>query len=551
LDILPLSISLISAQSTTPTYGLLSITPPLIAIILAILTRKVIVSLFAGVFIGSFILCRFDPLSGLLRCFDHFIVNALSNPDNIRILLFTFAIGGMVGIMTRSGGTRGLAEAISKMAKSPRTGQLSTALAGNLVFFDDYANCYIVGNTMRPIADKLRISREKLSYIVDSTAASDACIIIVSTWIGYQLSLLTGYCEKRGLGEYQLFFETIPFSFYSLFTIVLVYLIALTFRDFGSMLKAERRSYLTGKVLRDGAVPLMNPETSELEPRGITKYFPMNAIAPITVVTIVVLVGLYLTGYENAQIEEKRYVNPTEIGTIIRYANAFNPLIWASLAGCVIALICALRTKTLSLKEGIKAWLAGCRTMVIAGAILVLAWSIKGVCEDLRLGEFIANAIKGFDIHILSWLPSAVFLISCGVAFSTGTSWGTMGIVTPVVLEVLGNFDPASISNWYAIEHASIAAVLSGAIFGDHISPISDTTILSSTGTSADHIDHVRTQIPYGLLSATVALFLGFLPTGFGVPVWLLLPCGAIFLFAFVMIFGKNPVKIPEIKPAP
>jgi Na+/H+ antiporter NhaC len=173
------------------------------------------------------------------------------------------------------------------------------------------------------------------------------------------------------------------------------------------------------------------------------------------------------------------------------------------------------------------------------------------VCEELKLGEFIANAIKGFDIHILSWLPSAVFLISCGVAFSTGTSWGTMGIVTPVVLEVLGSFDPASVPNWYVIEHASIAAVLSGAIFGDHISPISDTTILSSTGTSADHIDHVRTQIPYGILSASIALFLGFLPAGFGVPVWVLLPAGIVFLFAFLMIFGRNPAKIPEIRPAP
>lgn len=502
--------------------GWMVILPPLVAIVLAIVTRQVLVSLLVGVMVGVFFAYAFAPLDALLGTFDTYLINAGADGDHMKIIVFTLALGGMVGIISRSGGTRGVAEAIARWAKTRVSAQIATWAMGLAIFFDDYANCLIVGTAVRPYADKLRISREKLSFIVDSTAAPVATVAIISTWVGYQLGLLDDAGIAGADGPYAFFLNMIPYSLYSIFMLAFVFLIGATGRDFGPMLVAERRAATEGKVLRDGAEPLVGRELSDIESDASLKPHWINAALPIGTVIVTVLGGLYYSGRDESH---------TTLREIVGNANSYNVLVWASIAGGLVAGLTALAQRQMKLKDVVDAYIGGTKALLLAIFILILAWSIGQVCKDLDTGPWIASFITGGS----EWLPVAVFLMACGVAFATGTSFGTMAILIPVAAPILLQMDGVT----DPMKFSTMAAILTGAIFGDHCSPISDTTILSSMGSGSDHVDHVRTQLPYALTCAGVSA-LGFVAFGFGVPVWIVLPLGLAALVGIVLGVGKK-----------
>lgn len=523
--------------------GWTSILPPLIAILLALITRQVLIALFAGIFFGSFLINGFNPIAGFFASLTDYVAVSPADPDNMAIIVFSLALGGMVGVISKSGGTQGIVDRLSRYASDSRKGQLVTWLMGILIFFDDYANTLIVGNTMRPLTDRLKISREKLAYLVDSTAAPIATLAIVSTWIGYQLSLIDQSFKTVGISEsaYLTFIQTIPYSFYPLFALVFGFFIAYTGRDFGFMLKAERRAKNEGKLLEDDATPLSELEDDLLAAEG-TPLRWYNALVPVLTVIVTTLGGLWITGVQASgdlsnETNLLRYVS-----TVFGNANSFHVLIWGAFLGSIVAILLALFQKILSLNQAINAWIGGTRSMMIAALILTVAWAIGNICKDLQTANYVIYATS--DLLSPHWIPTITFLIAGVIAFSTGTSWATMAILTPIVIPMALQLPSAdvTISAGHAsiIFLSSIAAILAGATFGDHCSPISDTTIMSSMASGADHIDHVRTQMPYALSVATISILFGFIPAGFGLGAGWTLILGFIGLFLIIRFVGKK-----------
>ncbi len=527
--------------------GWLSLLPPAIAILFALIFRQVILALFAGIWIGATFIFDFNPFSGFLFSLTKYIGVAPANQERMAILMFSLALGGMVGVISKSGGTQGIVMRLKRYASDRKRGQLAAWLMGVLIFFDDYANTLIVGNTMRPLTDKLRISREKLSYLVDSTAAPVANIAIISTWIGYQLSLMNDAFNVLGLNNnaYITFFKTIPFNFYPLFTLAFGLFVALTGRDLFSMYKAEKRAFTHGNVLREGAVPLADLDNTELKPASGIPLRWYNAFLPIATVILTTLLGLWFTGYYNARTEgllNTSLSNIHFISTVIGHADSFSVLMWASFIGGMVAIALAIAQKLLSLNQALTAWVGGVKAMVMAAIILTLAWSIGNICTDLQTAEYVIALTKNLlSPHLV---PVVSFLVAGLISLSTGTSWGTMAILLPIVIPLgyqLPRLDPSiGVSLQNTIFLASIASVLAGATFGDHCSPISDTTIMSSMASGADHVDHVRTQLPYAFIAAGVSVFIGYLFVGFSISPWIALLAGFATIFLIIRFLGKR-----------
>lgn len=527
--------------------GWLSLLPPFAAILLALLTRQVLIALLAGVWLGATFLHGHNPFFGFLFALTEYVGKAAAEPDRIAILIFSLALGGMVGVISKSGGTQGIVQKLSAYARNARHGQIATWFMGIVIFFDDYANTLIVGNTMRPLTDKLKISREKLSYLVDSTAAPVANIAIISTWIGYELSLINDSLQSLDLAQnaYITFFKTIPLNFYPIFTLAFGFAVAYFGRDFFSMHKAELRAARGKGVLREGAVPLADLNSAELTADEGTPLCWFNALIPVLLVILTTLAGLWFTGKAASdltatQIQTMGFVQ--YVSTVIGNSDSFSVLMWAAFIGGFSAIILALLQGILNLNKAIMAWVGGIKAMVMAALILVLAWSIGNICRDLQTAGFVIEISRDFlSPH---WIPLLTFIISGVIAFSTGTSWGTMAILTPIVMPLAYQIPLLSpgISEGLAntIFLSSIAAILAGATFGDHCSPISDTTIMSSMASGADHIDHVRTQLPYALMVGTISMVLGYIPIGYGAPAWLMIPIGLAGIFLLVRFLGKS-----------
>ena len=539
-------ISMPGAESTLSVRripGILALLPPLLAIGLAIATREVLLSLFAGVWIGATVIMGYNPLLGFLRALDTYLVDSLANPDHAAIVLFTLTLSGMVGLMARSGGTRGLAEVFARYARTVRSGQVSTFLLGLVIFFDDYANSLLVGNTLRPLTDKLKISREKLAYIVDSTAAPVAGLALISTWVGFEVSVIEkALIQVPGVDgdAFGIFIETIPYRFYSVLAILFVLYIAWTGRDFGPMRKAEARAHVEGKVLSDTAVPLLDRSVTDLEAApGVSPRWALAAI-PILAVIVTTLAGIYVTGRPalEALLQEEGATASlmAQIRAVVKGSNPFRVLFWGAAMGSVIAGVLSMGTRSLDLKETIGAWMMGVRAMILAIAILILAWSIGDICKDLQTGAYVVGLTRGW--LSASVLPAVIFLAASGISFATGTSYGTMSILMPIAVPLAASLAAGN----REILLASIGSVLAGAIFGDHCSPISDTTVLSSVASGSDHIDHVRTQAPYALVVAGASLLLGCLPVGMGISPWIGLALGAAGLLILLVAVGvKRP----------
>lgn len=520
--------------------GFLSLLPPILAVLSALIFRQVLISLFAGIWLGTTFLWGYNPFLGLLRTLDHYITASFADKDHATIIIFTLTLGGMVGIISRSGGTQGMVQKLSKLAKTPNRAQFATWIMGIFIFFDDYANTLIVGNTMRPITDKLRISREKLSYIVDSTAAPVASLAVISTWIGFELGLIQSALQHLNIDQniYLIFLQTIPYRFYSLFAIIFVFLIATSGRDFSAMLTAEQRARKTGHVLRPGSVPLSDLSQSQITaPKGIpSRWF--NAVIPILTVIITTIIGLWYNGRETLAAQG---IQNYSLRTIIGAANPFSALMWSSFAGAFSAGLLAITQRILNLRQTIDAWISGAKSMIHAFMILVLAWTIGSICKDLHTADYIVSVTSGLLSPQL--LPSITFVIAAFVSFATGTSWGTMSILMPIIIPAAHKFSTGSSlspEKSAAILIGTIASVLSGSVFGDHCSPISDTTIMSSMASGSDHVDHVRTQLPYAILVAAVAFLTGYLPSGFGLNPVFSITLGIILLTSFLLLLGQK-----------
>lgn len=533
--------------------GFVSILPPLLAIVLALAVREVVTSLFAGIWLGCLFLAGFNPLEAVFMAVNRFGRGELSDPDHAAIVLFTVLLGGMVGIITRMGGMRAIVDAVTPLATNRKRGQIAAWLAGLAVFFDDYANTLVVGNTMRPLTDRLKVSREKLAYIVDSTAAPVAAVFFISTWIGYEVTLIDGglrlaaqqqsgnaalLAELQSTSPFGVFLGSIPYLFYPLLAIVMVGAVAILGRDFGPMLRAERRAARGDGVHRDGAQLTADMDADLAEATGTPEGRWWNGAIPVTVLVITTLVGLISTGLASLGPDDERTLR-----TIFGGADPYSPLMWGSILACLTALFLAVGQHILTLQEGILAWVSGLRAMVLAIIILVMAWSLGSVTTALETAPFLARALS--DVVVPSILPAAVFVVASVIAFATGTSWATMAILLPLVVPlavaVAGGLTAASGAN-EAVAVGSIGSVLAGAIMGDHCSPISDTTVLSSTASSCDHVDHVQTQLPYAVTVALIAVLCGSLPSAMGVPVWLCLVLSVVVVVAVVRFVGK-PVE--------
>ena len=526
-------------------HGFLAILPPVVAIVFALVFRQVVIALLAGVWLGSLVVTEFDPAGSVMRIVDHYVIQTLAGreegADHASILVFTLLLGGMVGITSRMGGMQGIVNSMSRLATNARRGQFMVWLMGVVIFFDDYTNTLIVGNSCRPMTDRLRISREKLSYIVDSTSAPVTSIAVITSWVGFQISLINQSFVSMGIDRNPLaaLVSSIPYSFYPILAVLFVLFIVATGRDFSLMLKAERRARSTGKVNSDTAIPLstLGQETGMSTAEGASPRL-LNGIIPIGTVIAVTFAGLLATG-RSSLVDSGRL--SYGILDMLRESNSFTALLWSSFAGCIVAATLALAQRLLDLTQTVEAWIGGIKSMVPAFVILVLAWCIGMVCVELHAAEFLVHHLASILSPAL--LPMMVFLLAMGISFATGTSWGTMSILTPIVIPLVYGTAAAAGMGEGATEPvllASIAAILSGAVFGDHCSPISDTTIMSSMASGADHIDHVRTQLPYALTIGAASLAFGYLLTALGAPVALSLVAGVAALLGILLVFGRK-----------
>lgn len=525
-----------------------SLLPPVLAIALAIAFRKPILALFAGVWSAA-ILMRLSgganvasaAATGLVdvatQMFSQFI-----DPDKQMIMGFVVAMLAMVGVMTVSGGIRGMVDALSRLARGVKSTQIATWLMGVAVFFDDYANCILVGTTMRPLADRFRISREKLSYLVDSTAAPIAGISIFSTWIAYEVSTFAPQLPAAGLSAsdgYAVFVQTLPYRFYCLFTLFFVGALVLSGRDFGPMLAAERRARSTGLLVRAGGKPMVGDAATSLAPApGVTPR-AINALLPVLTFVAVTLFEIVRVGL-GAHPERTLLSLVSEfraITDVLADGQSTRAILVGSCSGLAVSIALALFAGAASHIP--RAVFVTLRNMGVAVAILYLAWMIGAACAELRTAMFLSELVGP---HLApAALPTVLFVLSAGIAFATGTSWGTMSILLPLVVGLAFNMGELIPLGGHVLMVMSIASVLEGSIFGDHISPISDTTILSSTACAADHIDHTRTQMAYAFTTMATAIVVGYFPCAFmGWSPWIALPVGCASLLMILLVFGRK-----------
>lgn len=544
-----------AAEEAGGFYGTwISLLPPLVAIGLALITREVILSLFAGIWIGALFLVGFNPMTGTAQSLD-ILIDALVDADHIAIIVFSLLLGGMVGVMSRGGGTLGVVDVMSKFATNRWSGQLFSWASALFIFFDDYANTLIRGNALRPMTDRLQISREKLAYIVDSTAAPLAVSAVITTWIGFEITQiqnalagLAATTEDAALATqlqagadnaFIIFLHSLPYLFYPILALIFVLMTIIMKKEFGPMLDAERRASSGGGVIREGSMPATDTSLDTLQPVEDKPRRWYNAALPVITVIVVALYGLYSTGASE--------LGPGESGltSIIGNADPFAALLWASFAGCAVAIGLVVFQKILTLGQALESWVGGMQSMLIAVIILILAWGLGGITQEVGTGTYLASLLQ--DTLPLALLPGLVFFIAAVTAFSTGTSWGTMAILFPVVVPLsvaMGAGVGFAGGENYGILLGAISSVMGGAVFGDHCSPISDTTVLSSMASACDLIDHVRTQLPYALVVAVVALLVGEIPAAFDFihPAWGLL-AGFVILYLILKFYGKNPEK--------
>lgn len=523
-------------------YGVLALAPPLVAIVLAMATRQTLVSLFAGVWIGAVMVADWNPIAATALATD-WIVEVIMTPFNARFLVLIMFMGAGAAFIYKSGGILALERWIGHRIKTARDSQILTWLIGIFIFFDSYTSTIVTGNATRELSEENDSSREMHSYVLDSTTSPVTTFGPVSNWIGFQVSMIiVGFealdvtTDELGVTAFGIFLRSIPWNIYCFMAFFMVGLIAITQRFYGPMLDAEWRARTTGRTIREDATPLSDITTDVGEPSRKNPKL-MNFFLPIIVLLVVGIVSMWWLG--------GGYQPGVDVATAFQETDVALGLLYAAFAFMVVGMIGALGYGTLDLDEASDTIINGFKTMMIAAAIIVLAWTIGFAAEEVGTAEYIVNAMVSGGVPG-SLLPLIIFVAAMFIAFTTGTSWGTMGILTPLAVPL--GYELVGIG----ILPVLMGVLFGGAIWGDHCSPISDTTVMSSIFAGADHIDHVNTQIPFAMTAAGVTVLILLLYAVGLQQVFIALPLA--FVLTTIAVFALNKwdtrrKNLPEVMP--
>ena len=494
--------------------------PPLVAIILALITKEVYSSLFVGIVVGALLYSGFKFEGTVTQIFEGGIIKVLSDSYNVGILIFLVILGSVVCMMNKAGGSAAFGRWASKKIHTRVGAELAAIVLGILIFIDDYFNCLTVGSVMRPVTDRHHVSRAKFAYLIDATAAPVCIIAPISSWA----AAVSGFVE--GQDGLAIFVKTIPYNFYAILTIVMMVGMVLMKTEFGAM-RTHEINALNGDLYTTSARPYENATDDETpNPRGRV----IDLVIPIVVLVICCVISMIYTG---------GFFSGTDFVTAFSQSDASVGLAMGSAFGLVFAIIFYMIRRVINFRDCMGCIPEGFKAMVPAIMILTFAWTLKAMTDSLGAAVFVEEAMRSVAGGIEVILPAIIFLVGCGLAFATGTSWGTFGILIPIVVAVFEKSSPEMMI-------ISMSACMAGAVCGDHCSPISDTTIMASAGAQCDHVTHVSTQLPYALLAAAVS-FVTYIVAGFVKTAWIALPVGIVLMLIVLFVIKmKNPMPIEK-----
>ena len=494
--------------------------PPLVAIILALITKEVYSSLFVGIVVGALLYSGFKFEGTVTQIFEGGIIKVLSDSYNVGILIFLVILGSVVCMMNKAGGSAAFGRWASKKIHTRVGAELAAIILGVLIFIDDYFNCLTVGSVMRPVTDRHHVSRAKFAYLIDATAAPVCIIAPISSWA----AAVSGFVE--GQDGLAIFVKTIPYNFYAILTIVMMVGMVLMKTEFGAM-KTHEINALNGDLYTTSARPYENATDDETpNPRGKV----IDLVIPIVVLVICCVISMIYTG---------GFFSGTDFVTAFSQSDASTGLAMGSAFGLVFAIIFYMIRRVINFRDCMGCIPEGFKAMVPAIMILTFAWTLKAMTDSLGAAVFVEEAMRSVAGGIEVILPAIIFLVGCGLAFATGTSWGTFGILIPIVVAVFEKSSPEMMI-------ISMSACMAGAVCGDHCSPISDTTIMASAGAQCDHVTHVSTQLPYAILAAAVS-FVTYIVAGFVKTAWIALPVGIVLMLIVLFVIKmKNPMPIEK-----
>ena len=485
--------------------------PPVVAIVLALITKEVYSSLFIGILVGALLNCNFNIETSVVHIFKGGIISVLSDPYNVGILVFLVILGAMVSLMNHAGGSAAFGRWAGTHIKTRVGAQLATIVLGVLIFIDDYFNCLTVGSVMRPVTDKHKVSRAKLAYLMDATAAPICSIAPISSWA----AAVSGFVE--GEDGLSIFVRAIPYNFYAILTIVMMVGLVVLKCDYDSMAKHEKNA-MNGDLFTTSNPYADEKETEEEVTGGKVK----DLLIPIVSLIVCCVIGMIYTG---------GFFEGTDFITAFSNSDASVGLSIGSFFGLLITIIMYMFRKVLSFRKCMECIPEGFKAMVPAIMILTFAWTLKAMTDGLGADEYVASLVAASADSLVNFLPAIIFLVGCFLAFATGTSWGTFGILIPIVVEAFSKTDPE-------LMIIAISACMAGAVCGDHCSPISDTTIMASAGAQCDHVNHVSTQLPYAVVAAAVS-FVTYIVAGFAQTAFVALPVGILLMLAVLVGIKK------------
>lgn len=494
--------------------------PPLVAIVLALITKEVYSSLFVGIVVGALIYSGFKFEGTVTQIFEGGIIKVLSDSYNVGILIFLVILGSVVCMMNKAGGSAAFGRWASKKIHTRVGAELAAIILGILIFIDDYFNCLTVGSVMRPVTDRHHVSRAKFAYLIDATAAPVCIIAPISSWA----AAVSGFVE--GQDGLAIFVRTIPYNFYAILTIVMMVGMVLMKTEFGAM-RTHEINALNGDLYTTSARPYENATDDETpNPRGKV----IDLVIPIVMLVICCVISMIYTG---------GFFSGTDFVTAFSQSDASTGLAMGSAFGLVFAIIFYMIRRVINFRDCMGCIPEGFKAMVPAIMILTFAWTLKAMTDSLGAAVFVEEAMRSVAGGIEVILPAIIFLVGCGLAFATGTSWGTFGILIPIVVAVFEKSSPEMMI-------ISMSACMAGAVCGDHCSPISDTTIMASAGAQCDHVTHVSTQLPYAILAAAVS-FVTYIVAGFVKTAWIALPVGIVLMLIVLFVIKmKNPMPIEK-----
>ena len=494
--------------------------PPLVAIILALITKEVYSSLFVGIVVGALLYSGFKFEGTVTQIFEGGIIKVLSDSYNVGILIFLVILGSVVCMMNKAGGSAAFGRWASKKIHTRVGAELAAIVLGILIFIDDYFNCLTVGSVMRPVTDRHHVSRAKFAYLIDATAAPVCIIAPISSWA----AAVSGFVE--GQDGLAIFVRTIPYNFYAILTIVMMVGMVLMKTEFGAM-RTHEINALNGDLYTTSARPYENATDDETpNPRGRV----IDLVIPIVVLVICCVISMIYTG---------GFFSGTDFVTAFSQSDASTGLAMGSAFGLVFAIIFYMIRRVINFRDCMGCIPEGFKAMVPAIMILTFAWTLKAMTDSLGAAVFVEEAMRSVAGGIEVILPAIIFLVGCGLAFATGTSWGTFGILIPIVVAVFEKSSPEMMI-------ISMSACMAGAVCGDHCSPISDTTIMASAGAQCDHVTHVSTQLPYAIVAAAVS-FVTYIVAGFVKTAWIALPVGIVLMLIVLFVIKmKNPMPIEK-----